>query len=82
MALKIYLLKLKEEDTILKNKRNVEHLYVKYSGVRISLRESIDVISSVVAGREMEVLFNTNRIQEIEKAFLKHFVVVRSKTVE
>ncbi|MCH2022517.1 MAG: hypothetical protein MK207_08580 [Saprospiraceae bacterium] len=81
MALKIYLLKLKEKDTVLKNKRNVEHLYVKYSGVRISLRESIDLISSVVLGREMEVLFNTNKIQEIENAFLKHNVIVCPKKV-
>ncbi|MDC0230625.1 hypothetical protein OAK19_01535 [Aureispira] len=82
MPLKIYLLKLKEEDTKLKNQRKVEHLLVKYSGVRISLIESINVISNVVAGREMEVLFNTTKIQGIQKDFLKHSVVVSPKTVE
>ena len=81
MPLKIYLLKLKEKDTVLKNKRNVEHLFVKYSGVRISLRESIDVISSVVSGREIEVLFNTNNIQEIQNQFMKHNVIVCPKKV-
>lgn len=81
MALKIFLLKLKEENSTFVNKRKTEHLYRKYAGIKISLENAIDVITSVGAGKTVEVLFNTNNLAKIETEFLKHSIVITPKEV-
>ncbi len=79
MPLKIFILSLKDKDSSLSNKRKVEHMLIKYSGVKISLGESINIITAVSIGKDVEVLFNSDRILEIEGAFLKYSVLVSPK---
>lgn len=79
MPLKVYTLQLKNEDTVFSNQRKIEHLLVKYSGIKISLNEAIVVINSVRVGRETEVLFNSDKLPVIEAAFEKYDVVVLPK---
>jgi len=79
MALKIFLLKLKEENSTFANKRKTEHLYRKHAGIKISLGDAIDVITAVGAGKTVEVLFNTNNLAKIEADFLNHSIVILPK---
>lgn len=79
MALKIYCLKLLEEHHSLPKKRKVEHLLVKYSGVKISLGTSIDMISSVEAGKVTEVLFRSQQLDTIQSEFSKYGIEVSPK---
>ena len=79
MPLKIFILSLKDKDTSLSNKRKVEHMLIKYSGIKISLGNAINIITAVSVGKEMEVLFNSDRFEEIETAFQKWSVVVAPK---
>lgn len=82
MPLKLYIIKLQTPSSGLAQKRTVEHLFVKYSGVKITLSEAINIITSVSVGNEVEVLFNSDKLAEIEKAFLKHSIVVIPKAKE
>lgn len=79
MALKIYLLQLLNDNQPLEKKRKVEHLLVKYSGVKISLGISIDMISSVETGQATEVLFNSTQIKTIQSEFSKYGIEVSPK---
>lgn len=79
MPLKIFIIRLKDKETGLAQKRTVEHLFVKHSGVKITLPEAIQIITSVSVGNEVEVLLNSDKLAVIEEAFLKHGIVVGPK---
>lgn len=79
MPLKLFTLKLEDIKIQPDNKRKVEHLLIKYSGIRISLKEAIDSINTVIVGDTAEVLFHSDKIAEIETAFLKHAILVQPK---
>lgn len=80
MGLKLYIIKLKDKDAPLgSSTRNVEHLFVKHSGVKITLPDAINIIGSVNVGNDVEVLFNSNKIDIIEKAFSKFPVTIEEK---
>lgn len=79
MPLKVYLLELKDKESPLEQKRRIEHLLVKYSGVRISLKDAVNSMNIVATGKAAEVLFNSDKITEIENAFFKYAVLVSAK---
>ena len=69
MALKVFILKLKDKAIQPSNKRKVEHLLVKHSGIKIGLKEAILAIDLVVENKEAQVLFNADKVDRIQAAF-------------
>ena len=74
--MKKYYLQLSHPEVKLKNQRNVEHLFVHRSAVKINLNYSIQVISRLVQGQRVEVLFSPHLIHKIRADFERYEIDV------